>query len=630
MNCSHARTMLAAYRELPIGQTETAEDAMNRSLADTMNRSLLEKHLEGCADCRQTLAQYDLIGTRVRSLPVIEPSPTAHIKLMQALAMEHAHFIQNAPSSAQTRPTPTFLAPYLKQAQNVRRSDAITTFSTADTGPLPLLQAPRRIRRSYPMPQFAIIGLAAVFLMALMTGGLTSLLLLARPGVPPASIANNSIQNALQVASQSYTTATPYTHVASAVADQQSIYYTAYGDTPTGWMLEQFDGKTKTSTPLLPTESTNPLIVLGSSNNWLVWLELGAAKPVAKHGLNPNNETTRTWNLHASFIGGNQTKLPGGTQSISLQKDTFDQATVPSWVSTPVQGVWFAQNTLFVASIDAKGTSSLWSYQLDPVKSLISNQIATAQTPGHILNSPTATSDGKNIYWSEEWLADNNVAHSNIWTRQNMTVPISPGRWVPHTVTNRHLFLSDQMSFRPQVVNDTLFLLSTSTTDATNTTQATPQTTAAATPVATPTTTNELDTTGITRTDPAIYPAPLDQTIRGTLVAFAADGSSLPVQLPPNSVKQISDLQGGPRFLIWQDGTNTFKMYDTIAKLPVKVDPLVPKNATFLAVNGDTAVWTVNKDSTASSTNSSDTTNPTVSFSMFSWPPTATVTQNSQ
>src|ERR1700731_4817189 len=92
--------MLAAYRELKNGQMET---------------TALEVHLSSCTECRVFLAQGNLVGERIRASAEIQLPADAHTRLMRALAVEHTHFLQQAPSSKQSIPVPTFLAPYLKE-----------------------------------------------------------------------------------------------------------------------------------------------------------------------------------------------------------------------------------------------------------------------------------------------------------------------------------------------------------------------------------------------------------------------------------------------------------------------------------------------------------------------------------
>src|SRR5439155_33577 len=182
------------------------------------------------------------------------------------------------------------------------------------------------------LSQFAVLGLAAMFLMVLMMGGLTSLLLLAHNNQSGISAVSNASKIILPASVEQvpYTTTTLYQHVASAVADHTYIYYTAYGDGLNNpWMLERLDRTTG--------------------------------------------------------------------------------------ISTPLQGIWFIQNSLLVAMTDSKGTSHLLLYQLDTTGKLVAKEIATA-IPGHILTSPTANSDGSQIYWSEEWSSSAGTLNSNIWT----------------------------------------------------------------------------------------------------------------------------------------------------------------------------------------------------------------------
>src|SRR5207245_11509934 len=90
-------------------------------------------------------------------------------------------------------------------------------------------------------------------------------------------------------------------------------------------------------------------------------------------------------------------------------------------------------------------------------------------------------------------------------------------------------FTSDGLSFRPQVVNNTLFMLRTASQA--NSTQGTPTTKGTATPVPTP----SPNTSAISRIDPAIYSAPLDASIHGTLLILSLD--SRPTVLPTVMIK---------------------------------------------------------------------------------------------
>src|SRR5205085_12070494 len=171
----------------------------------------------------------------------------------------------------------------------------------------------------------------------------------------------NAVNQPSNVAEAKYITNTPYTHVISAVADRSSIYYTAYIDGATNpWMLEQLNRTTHVSTPLLPTASANPLIVLGSSDNWLVWLELDALKATAPANkfLHSARSFARTWSLHyLSLTAQQQGPDVPLVNSQTLFSSTFNESTAPDWISTPVQGMWFIQDSLLVAMIDKSGNS---------------------------------------------------------------------------------------------------------------------------------------------------------------------------------------------------------------------------------------------------------------------------------
>ncbi len=591
--------MMIAYRELKIEAVETIE---------------LDVHLEGCASCRKELARSLFIGNQLCSLPVVEPSSDMHAKLMHSLAKEQLEFIRHSASG--TVVTPEFLKPYLQEhAQSTQASDLVAAFSTAETGPLPIIHAKRKPRHRSHMSQFAVLGLAAMFLMVLMMGGLTSLLLLAHNNpraTNPSKIAVSVNQPAI-VEQAKYVTTTPYQHVVSAVADHTYIYYTAYGDKiNNSWMLERLDRATNISTPLLPFASANPLIVLGSAHGSLVWLQFDGLKPkpqnnLLKYGLHPN---VSLWSLHyLSLEQQQQITLGIPTDSEILLKGTFDQDTAPSWVTTPVQGIWYMQNSLLVAMTDSNGVSHLLRYRLDALGKPLAKEIATA-VPGHILTSPTANSDGSQIYWSEEWLSNRGILYSNIWTQQ-VVAATNPfhGLWAPHTVIVKQLFSSDGMSFRPQVVDNTLFMLSTASQN--NSTQATPASTGTATPAPSPSPIP--NTSAISRTDISIYAAPLDASVRGTILMLPLnyDPTALPTAI--NTTGLASSLQAGTGFVLWQ-GDKAYEMYDVSLGSDVTVGNIFD-GSTFLAVNGITAVWMVNS---ASSTTSHAS--PSITLMAFNWP----------
>lgn len=597
MNCSQTRAMLTAYRELKNGEVDTIE---------------LDVHLEECASCRQELARYTFIGEQVRSMTAIEPPPDMYAKLMHLLAKEQLEFIRR--TAPGTVITPEFLKPYLQEhARSTHTSDLISAFSTAETGPLPIIQAKRKRRSRSHMSQFAVLGLAAMFLMVLMMGGLTSLLMLAHNNLSVAINTNRVLlHQPTEVEQAIYTTSTPYHHVVSAVADRAYIYYTAYRDgADNSWMLERLDRTTKISTPLLSTANANPLIVLGNSNGALVWLQFDGltVKPqnnLPKYGLHPY---VTPWSLHyLSLEQQQQISLGFPTDSEIILKGTFDQNTAPNWVTTPVQGIWFIQNALLVAMTDSNGLSHLIRYQLNTVGKPLMTEIATA-APGHILTSPTANSDGTQIYWSEEWLSSSGILNSNIWTQQAVEAPRpSHGLWAPHKVIVKQPFSSDGMSFRPQVVDNTLFMLRTASQ--LNSAQGTPTTTGTGT--ATPTPASSPNTSAIPRTDTGIYAVPLDASVRGTILMQPLNGDPT-VSPTVMSNAGASSLQAGSDFVLWQEDKG-YKMYDVPVGLDVPVGNILD-GATLLAVNGASTVWMVNNGSNATSN-----VKPLVTLMAFNWP----------
>jgi hypothetical protein len=597
VNCDQARAMLAAYRELKNGEVDTIE---------------LDVHLEGCASCREELARYMLVGEQIRSLPMVEPLPDMHAKLMQTLAREQVELIWRSKPGAVS--TPEFLKPYIREhAQSTHNSDMIAAFSTAETGPLPVIQAKRKSRHRSHMSQFAVLGLAAMFLVVLMMGGLTSLLWLAHNNLQPAITYNSSsVHRQTEVAQAQYTTSTLYQHVVSAVADNAYIYYTAENGTNASWMLERLDRATQTSTPLFPTASTNPLIILGSHNGGLVWLQFDGLKSKPHKNLPGYNEHpfTNLWSLHYLSPGQQQQAALGfPTDSEVLLNGAFDQDLVPSWVTTPVQGIWFVQDSLLVASIDNNGVSHLVRYQLGTVGKQVATEIATA-TPGHILTSPTANSDGKQIFWSEEWLTNTGMLSSNIWTQQVVDAPRpSHGPWAGYAVESivKQPFTSDGMSFRPQVVDNTLFMLRTASQA--NSTQGTPTTKGTATPAPTP----SPNTSVTSRIDQGIYDAPLDASIRGTILMLPLDGAPTVAPTIMNNAALASSLQAGADFALWQDDKG-YVMYDVQSQSFVNVGDTL-NGASFVAVNGNTTVWTL-----ASGTNSNVNTRPSAILYAFNWP----------
>jgi len=597
VNCSQARAMMTAYRELGNREVETIE---------------LDIHLESCESCRQELSRHMFVGEQLRALPVVDPLPDMHSKLMHALAKEQLEFIRRSPPGTVT--TPEFLKPYLHEhAQSTQASNSIAAFSTAETGPLPIIQSKRKPRHRSHMNQFAVLGLAAAFLMVLMMSGLTSLLLLAHnnPQVTKTSNIANVVNLPAIVEQAKYTTTTPYQHVASAVADRSYIYYTAYGDAlnPT-WMIERLDRASNTSTPLLPAASDNPIILLGSDHGSLVWLQFDGLKlkshsNLSKYGIHPYSSL---WSLHYLTLKQQQQIVSGlPTDSEIIMNGTFDQDTAPSWVTTPIQGIWFLQNSLLVAMTDSKGISHLLSYQLNTVGKSLKQEIATT-IAGHVLTSPTANSDGTQIFWSEEWLSSANILYSNIWTQQVMdaTRPMR-GSWAPHTVIMKQLFTSDGMSFHPQIANNSLFMLSTAGQD--NSPQATFTPTGSATPVASPTP----NTNAIARTVTSVYSAPLDASIRGSILMLPLNDALVAQPTVMNTTGLASSLQVGTNFALWQ-GDKGYEMYDVSQRSDVSVGTIFD-GSTFMAVNESSAVWMLNNASSITSKAGAP-----ITLMAFNWP----------
>ena len=599
MNCEQARSILSAYRELKDGTFDSTE---------------LDVHLEGCASCRQTLARDMFIGDRLRALPTIEPSPAVHGRLMRVLAQEHAQFLQKAaPGSI---PVPAFLKPYLQEHAGVTQiSNHLSALSTAETGPLPIIHAKRRRRPRSHMSQFAVLGLAAMFLMVLMMGGITSLLILAHDsathlvGISSVALEHTEIQKG------TFATSTPYQHVASVVANRDSIYYTAYqDDAQTAWMLLQLDRASRKSTPLLAQPADQPIIVLGSTPQWLVWLQFD--RPIARSHNNVPNTNLLPWSLRVLSLA-QVAQSPVAISPTILLNGKFDQSTAPTWVHTPVQGIWLAQNMLLVATIDSKGVSQLLEYQLDLAGKSAVTEIAKAH-PNHILASPTANSDASEVYWADEWMSDTGILNSNILMQQEFTLPGPTysyhGRWVSNAtqMIQQGVFRNDGMSFRPQIADGRLFWLSTASLSNSGL-KGTPP--ADQTPlVATP----QISTNLIPRTEPDIYAPALDTEVAGQVFAQPLNGLTPPVSL--NNGGAAYALQVGTDFALWQNDKG-YEMYDVPTQNDVTTGNTL-NDAAFLAVNGDSAVWLSNPGTapTATASAQGQSTLLPVNFYTFDWP----------
>ncbi len=592
--------MLAAHRELKNVDVDTSE---------------LDEHLEHCCACRQVLASDSFIGEQVRALPTLEPPPEMHDRLMRALAAEHFQFIQRSPTT--TPPPPDFLKPYMQEhAHSSHSANSLAAFSTANTGPLPLLKPGYKKRPRRRMSgQFAIIGLVAVFFMALMMGGITTMLFIAQDLGNPNTFPLSASQP-VEVQQEAYTTYTPYQHVVSAVGDATSIYYSAYGDeSNSGWMLEQMGRSTKISTPLLAKPSVTPLVVLGSENGWLVWLQFDApnARQAVLHG--SMHTLLRGWSLHyLSLVAPEHAHVTTPIPTTrTLVSGTFDQEAAPSWVHTPVQGIWFIQNSLLVAWIGDNGVAHLTSYPLLSTGTAGASDIAQASA-GHILTSPTANSDGSLIYWADEWYTDDGILHSNIWIRQVPDTSITRhGRLMSEPITVKQPFLLNGTSFRPAVVNNELFLLDSSyQLGAPSTPGSTPTPAQASTPA--PSATPNIIAATTSWADSSVYTPPLDMGVRGNLLMLplAGDPTAQPTLISSGAA---SGLQAGGDFVLWQSADGSFNMFDASTKSRVTLNDVM-NGAQFVAVNGITAVWAFDNGTNTSANGSG----PLVTLQAFNWP----------
>lgn len=645
MNCNRARELLANYRDL---QKERAAILPE-----------LDAHLEACSACRQLQQQSDFIGASIRSLPTLPPAPEAHAKLMRALAAEHTRYIQRATSAELSTPTPAFLKPYLKDiVAEEKHLEPLTTFSSAETGPLPVIPITRKRPRSARMGPTTIVGLAAAVLMLIMAGGISSLVLMAQmnSGKPTSITGPAYVTGGTSISVASVAVHTSFPHVASAIADRNTMYFSSYQDgSEPEWMLEQVHLNTNsdastTPVPLLDKPTTSNVYILENVQNWLIWLQLDKPKTAKGKPLDTQNSSlTRTWSLDALYVGSGTTKADNNTassekneasadQPITLLKGLYDQNTVPTWVNSPLQGTSTYQNNLLVSWLDNQGISHLTRYQLDAQQAPVSEELAHINA-GHVLTSPTASSDGRSIYWGEEWATDDNVLHGNIWQSQEEEAAPEHGRWAPHTQTVRSLFKNDEAFFHPHVVGDTLFMLSTLPLDASNqtskpspTVKTGPQTPVASltpsaaksTPVLTPSVTTGQDETPITqptqapliaRSNPNTYPLQADVMIQGTLFGYQLSDTTLAPQQFGDEGQSMA-LQGGNRFLLWQNKNKSINMFDVLTNNQVGVGTQIPANTLFLSIHGDTAVWLIPPDANANTTQPANT----ITFKTFNWP----------
>ena len=109
----------------------------------------------------------------------------------------------------------------------------------------------------------------------------------------------------------------------------------------------------------------------------------------------------------------------------------------------------------------------------------------------------------------------------------------------------------------------------------------------------------------------------------GTLLMFPLGGAPLASPTLVSTIGSASALQAGRDFVFWQNDDNTYGMYDAAAKTDINVGDILT-GAQFLAVNGNTAAWTVNNaQDTPTATTATTATTGAGQFATlmaFNWP----------
>jgi hypothetical protein len=108
-----------------------------------------------------------------------------------------------------------------------------------------------------------------------------------------------------------------------------------------------------------------------------------------------------------------------------------------------------------------------------------------------------------------------------------------------------------------------------------------------------------------------VYAPPLDASVRGTILKLPLDGNPLELPTTVNTTGMASSLQAGADFALWQ-GDSGYEMYDVSQGSDVNIGNTLD-SATFVAVNGASAVWMVNSNTTSK-------TGPSVTLMAFNWP----------
>src|SRR6185437_10178462 len=139
-------------------------------------------------------------------------------------------------------------------------------------------------------------------------------------------------------------------------------------------------------------------------------------------------------------------------------------------------------------------------------------------------------------------------------------------------------YQADGMSFQPQVVDNTLFFLSTSEIKVENQ--------GVVAPNGTPFPTSATDSTVLftPRTDPGVYAAPPDASVHGTLLKIPLDGPTIGVESMLGTVGQSTGYQAGSTYVVWQNSTG-YQMYDVERQSDVVMGDTL-NSASLLVVNG--------------------------------------------
>src|SRR5207245_11040306 len=120
---------------------------------------------------------------------------------------------------------------------------------------------------------------------------------------------------------------------------------------------------------------------------------------IAQH---TSQSLTRQWSLRYVSLVPEQVKdssVPN--QPVTLHSGAFDQNATASWIHTPIQSIWFTQNTLLVAMVDENGVSHLVRYPLGKNNDFQATEIAKTNAE-HINTSPHANNKGSQIDSAEE------------------------------------------------------------------------------------------------------------------------------------------------------------------------------------------------------------------------------------